>query len=59
MCEKLTSFSELGQRFAGENSQTEYKRLKEQKYDIVSRTAYLIGVRKESFGDEKIGRAHV
>lgn len=52
MCEKFTSLSELGQRFAGENSQPEYKRLKEQKYDIVSRTAYLIGVRKESFGDE-------
>ncbi|MCI6011203.1 MAG: hypothetical protein MRZ97_00175, partial [Firmicutes bacterium] len=52
MCEKFTSLSELGQRFAGESSQPEYKRLKEQKYDIVSRTAYLIGVRKESFGDE-------
>ena len=52
MCEKLTSLSELGQRFTSENSQQEYKRLKDQKYDIVSRTAYLIGVREEAFGDE-------
>lgn len=51
MCEKLTSLSELGQRFPGENSQPEYKQFKDQKYDIVSRTAYLIGVRKDSFGD--------
>ena len=51
MCEKFTSLSELGQRFATEIAQQEQKRLKDQKYDIVSRTAYLIGVRKEEFGD--------